>query len=57
MNNIIRSYYERQYNYLAIITIPEKMRKTPSQYDQVNLSPKIKDAAIGTITIAKAEKG
>ncbi len=57
MNNIVRSAYERQLNYLAITTIPEKIRQTPIQYDQVNLSPNIKVAATGTITIANAENG
>ena len=57
MNNIVRSPYERQLNYLAITTIPEKIRQTPIQYDQVNLSPNIKVAATGTITMANAENG
>ena len=31
MNNIVRSCGERQLNYLAITTIPEKIRETPNQ--------------------------
>ena len=38
-------------------TIPEKIKQTPNQYDQVNLSPNIKVAATGTITMANAENG